>query len=509
VHIFTAQELDLANNTSPFSAPLTITIETSAPAPTALTLSPASDSGVKGDNITNVVMPVITGSGEAGDTLLLFDGTTLVGTTVVAADGGWSVTSTALTSGIHTFTAQELDLANNASPFSAPLTIAIKTSAAAPAALSLSAMSDSGVKGDNVTNVVMPVITGSGEAGDTLLLFDGTTLVGMTVVAADGGWSVASNMLASGVHIFTAQEIDLANNTSPFSTGLSLTIKIFAPPPANLALVGGGTRTTNTTPTFTGTGEAGDLLTLYDGTMAIGTATVAADGTWSVTTSSLANGLHTITARETDLADNTSAPSAAFPLTIGLAGRTDIVVFDVVTQQFIVPDVEPYTGPVQGILQQFIYTDHDSVNVAVSSDNWFIATIDDGGNNGVIVHGGTNVVDGGHGSIFVTGGTGTDTFFLDDRTTQKDIWTTILNFHKDDAVTIFGVSQGAFDIGWFDDQGWPGFTGLTLHGSAPGHANVSVTLPGFTTADLSNGKLSTSFGTETDGTPYFYIHDNA
>ena len=84
-----------------------------------------------------------------------------------------------------------------------------------------------------------------------------------------------------------------------------------------------------------------------------------------------------------------------------------------------------------------------------------------------------------------------------DRTTQKDIWTTILNFHKDDAVTIFGVSQGAFDIGWFDDQGWPGFTGLTLHGSAPGHANVSVTLPGFTTADLSNGKLSTSFGTET------------
>jgi hypothetical protein len=36
-----------------------------------------------------------------------------------------------------------------------------------------------------------------------------------------------------------------------------------------------------------------------------------------------------------------------------------------------------------------------------------------------------------------------------------------------------------------------------------------VTLPGFTTADLSNGKLSSSFGTETDGTPYFYIHDNA
>jgi hypothetical protein len=62
VHIFTAQEIDLANNASPLSAPLTITIKTSAPAPTALTLSPASDSGIKGETVTNVVMPVITGS---------------------------------------------------------------------------------------------------------------------------------------------------------------------------------------------------------------------------------------------------------------------------------------------------------------------------------------------------------------------------------------------------------------------------------------------------------------
>ncbi len=42
--------------------------------PTGLALAAGSDSGVKGDRITNVTKPVITGKGAAGDTVTLYDG---------------------------------------------------------------------------------------------------------------------------------------------------------------------------------------------------------------------------------------------------------------------------------------------------------------------------------------------------------------------------------------------------------------------------------------------------
>ncbi len=46
---------------------------------------------------------------------------------------------------------------------------------AAPSGLALAAGSDSGVKGDDITNVTKPVITGTGVAGDTVTLYDGAT----------------------------------------------------------------------------------------------------------------------------------------------------------------------------------------------------------------------------------------------------------------------------------------------------------------------------------------------
>jgi hypothetical protein len=110
-------------------------------------------------------------------TVLLYEGATLVGMTLVASGGAWSIAAGPLADGLHTFTTKQVDVVGDVGPLSGGLTITIKTSAPAPAALTLSPASDSGIKGDNVTNVVMPVITGSGEAGDTLLLFDGSTLV--------------------------------------------------------------------------------------------------------------------------------------------------------------------------------------------------------------------------------------------------------------------------------------------------------------------------------------------
>src|SRR5690606_2594173 len=53
------------------------------------------------------------------------------------------------------------------------------------------------------------------------------------------------------------------------------------------------------TPTFSGTAENGSTITLLAGAIEIGTATVT-DGTWTITSSSLANGTHEITATASD-----------------------------------------------------------------------------------------------------------------------------------------------------------------------------------------------------------------
>jgi hypothetical protein len=119
-------------------------------------------------------------------------------------------------------------------------------------------------------------------------------------------------------------------------------------------------------------------------------------------------------------------------------------------------------------------------------------------------------LDGGDSTFFVGGsGAGSfDTFFVDDRALSGDIWSTAVNFHPGDAATVFGVTPKGFNIAWVDGEGAPGYTCLTLHVTAPGVPTASLTLAGYSTADLANGLLTTSFGTESDGTPYLYVMGN-
>ena len=167
-----------------------------------------------------------------------------------------------------------------------------------------------------------------------------------------------------------------------------------------------------------------------------------------------------------------------------------------------------YTGPVSGLQHEYIGITSDHLNIGVSNDDWFIHS--GSGDDAITAHGGTNVLDGGTGSNFLTGGTGRDTFFVDDRSASTDIWSTVNNFHAGDAATIWGVTAQDFGLAWTDGQGATGFTGLTLHATAAGKPTASLTLTGYTSADLNNGRLSVSFGTDpASGSAYMYVHGNA
>lgn len=163
-----------------------------------------------------------------------------------------------------------------------------------------------------------------------------------------------------------------------------------------------------------------------------------------------------------------------------------------------------YAGPVAGIEHQIMAITARNLNILAAFGNLFIHT--GAGNDAIQAHSGNNVLDGGTGSNFLTGGTGHDTFFVDARNAAADIWSTVRGFKAGDAATLWGVNA-ATPAQWADSQGATGATGLTLHAGGAGGPTASITLAGFSRADMASGKVSATFGHDTaSGSDYLYLH---
>ena len=211
---------------------------------------------------------------------------------------------------------------------------------------------------------------------------------------------------------------------------------------------------------------------------------------------------------------NTELPTGSndFTMTVGTPATDNfaITVTDTTSNQSYAANGTLYRGPVAGLQDQIIMATADNINVSAMAPNVFIHT--GSGNDAINVStaNGSNVLDGGTGSNFLVGGTGADTFYVDDRGATADIWSTIKNFHSGDNATIWGLTPSDFKIVTLDGQGAVGATGLTWQITAAGQHNANLTLAGFTSADLTDGKLSVSFGTSPNtpglpGSPYMLI----
>jgi serralysin len=219
---------------------------------------------------------------------------------------------------------------------------------------------------------------------------------------------------------------------------------------------------------------------------------VEADETFSVTLSNPSTGLAlgTLEATGTILADDPIVDIQMFNTTTGKVEATTPVFF---------------TGPVAGLEKQFVHITPDNVNVSVSGDNWFIHT--GSGMDAIQVHGGINVLDGGTGSNFLTGGTGDDTYFVDARALDADVWSTVTAFQAAEEATLWGINATDFVLNWYDGLGAEGATGLTLVATRDGMPNAALTLSGYSRADLDAGRLIVTFGNEpVSGSDYMWIY---
>ncbi|WP_168203151.1 Ig-like domain-containing protein [Marinobacter fonticola] len=325
---------DAAGNESALSPATSVRVDTTAPGTPASApiLAPASDSGIENDNITSDHAPALTGSGAVpGDSVTLYngDGTSVLGSAVVEADGRWSVTpESPLANGSYGFRVSYSDNAGNESDLSAMTTITIDSIApnAAVSAPVLDDYSDSGIKGDAITSDTVPTLTGSGGTpGETVRLYhgDGETVIGVAMVQPDSTWSVTPDApLAEGTHNLTVSYSDAAGNESTHSPAVSLVIDtVSATGPASApslastsdTAVEGDGITADTTPTFVGADAPIDhVVTLYDANTgeALGAISVGPDGTWSITPDApLADGRYDLNVTYTDQAGNESSPS--------------------------------------------------------------------------------------------------------------------------------------------------------------------------------------------------------
>ncbi|WP_017348354.1 Ig-like domain-containing protein, partial [Pantoea sp. A4] len=333
-HSVTVTVTDAAGNVSTATSPITFTVDTAAPEAVG-DVTASNNNGetavpIAAGGVTNDNTPEISGKGEPGSIITITDGTTVLGSVVAGADGSWSFTSPALSDGSHTLSITSTDAAGNVS---AATTITFTVDTTAPdAASDLQLENNNGdvstpIAAGGVTNDNTPELSGKAEAGSTVSIYDGSTLLGTVTVGSDGTWHFTSPELGEGAHSLTTTVTDAAGNVSPASDPISFTVDTIAPEAASGLTVtdnvgdsqgelANGATTDDNTPTLAGQAEAGSIVTIYDGDTLLGSVTAGADGSWSFTTQALSNGAHSFTVTVTDAAGNVSPATDAFDINI-------------------------------------------------------------------------------------------------------------------------------------------------------------------------------------------------
>ena len=272
--IITLSQADAAGNVSPI-------VQVAAPditAPIGLTAA------------INGAGSIVTGTGEAGATVTIRDpGGSVIGTAIVATNGSYSAILTPAQLNAQTLQVTQADAAGNVST---PATVIAPDLTAPLAPVGT-------VSGDGTS------LTGTGEAGATVTIRGpGGAVVGTALVDANGNFTTALNPPQANGQVLTLTQADAAGNISPIAQANAPDIT--APTGPTAAINGIGTL-------VTGLGEAGATVTVRGpGGAVIGTAIVAANGSYTVTlTTAQANG-QALTVSQADAAGNASPPS---PLT--------------------------------------------------------------------------------------------------------------------------------------------------------------------------------------------------
>lgn len=251
-------------------------------------------------------------------------GTTSIGIEDTSSPYAVSWNSTGVADGTYTLHAVARDVAGNFATSSISVTVD-NTAPVAPDTPDLVTSSDTGASTtDNLTFDFTPDISVNCEDNATVNLYRaGSTLIG-SGTCSSGTVTITSATLAEGSHTITAQQTDLAGNTSPASTGLTITIDTSAP---SVSLTSPSTGST-TSGTIAIDATATDSLTSVAGVLfSYGTTTISSEDTsspYSVSfdTTTVADGVYTLNAVARDVVGNYATSTISITVTNTVATTT-------------------------------------------------------------------------------------------------------------------------------------------------------------------------------------------
>ncbi|EHL2873595.1 BapA prefix-like domain-containing protein, partial [Salmonella enterica subsp. enterica serovar Enteritidis] len=263
----------------------------------------------------------VSGQAEAGSTITIKDPSgNVVGEGKADSDGKFSIDLTAPQISGEQLTVTATDDAGNTGPsatIDAP-NIPLPDTPAITAAIDDAAPLTSTLSNNQFTNDNTPTLEGTGSAGTVIHIYANGQEIGSTTVDTSGNWHFAiTSALADGENHFTAIATNVKGESSE-SARFTLTIDTLIPDAPRVELIADNTglltgplqnndRTDEAKPLFSGQGEAGNTITIKEGSTVIGSATVDENGRWTFTpTTPLSDGEHTFTVEQSDKAGNTS-----------------------------------------------------------------------------------------------------------------------------------------------------------------------------------------------------------
>ncbi|EEO5632979.1 Ig-like domain repeat protein [Salmonella enterica] len=380
-HRITASVEDIAGNIA-HSDPFLISVDTAISIP-IVSLSPDSDSGVSDDNLTNIVKPTLHLKDIDPDiiSVQVWDAAsdTQIGVATQQPDGSWAYTFTSdLTEGLHQVYVKVEDIAGNKAN-SAVFDFTIDTTVSTPV-ISLLSKDDTGVTGDNLTNINKPGFAISGVDADAHRVVVQVMHNGVSeeieLSHLNGSWLfIPGNTWADGSYTLTVKVEDKAGNTNysaPLTVVIDTQIAIDGVELVNDSGVKGDNMTNDDRPHFRVTvpTDVNEVRLSIDGGNSWVQATPGVAGSWEyIWPTDLADGQYTLTVEATDKAGNTVTKTIDFAVDTTLS--VPVIVLDSADDTGIQGDNMTNSTQPTFALQ---HIDDDAVRVTVSVEHGGVTT---------------------------------------------------------------------------------------------------------------------------------------
>ncbi|OUC37485.1 hemagglutinin [Enterobacter sp. J49] len=335
---------DKAGNVGPASDPIHFIVDTSG---NGVSISHVvDDEGAITGNLgsgshTDDTTPTVVGRATPGALVKVYvDGNYIDSVRADAVTGSWQLTITPALSadGTYQITATEDPGTGDSAP-TAPFELTLDTSI--PTGTLDRIADDVGlVQGDlanpAVTDDTTPTLHGTGRAGDTVFIYDGTTLVNSVTVGNDGTWNYTLPPQNNGTELSLSAVFQSPTGVKSAPTApWDLTIDTDAPTAptitgmyddADTLIVDGG-RSRDTTPELRGTAEKNSLVNIYgpDSKTPIASVYADADGNWTWTSPALADAKHDFYVTSQDAAGNVSGESNHYGLEVDTRAAAPII----------------------------------------------------------------------------------------------------------------------------------------------------------------------------------------